>query len=143
MLNNKLLVLIVDDSFLMIEKIKELLRDCEGIGSLISASDYDEAIRLIDSAKPDVALLDINLPYKSGIEILRYIRHNNYPVKVIMLTNQGSDRYEELCKKIGSDHFLDKSTDFDNLFSILSAMAPRTSIDCSSSTTQFPVAPTT
>lgn len=122
MLYKKLVVLIVDDSLLIIDKIIQLLQDCEVIRKIIVSSDYDSAIKLIDSEKPDVALLDINLPYKSGIDILSYIRQGGHPVKVIMFTNEPTDQHKNLCLKIGADHFLDKSRDIETLLSIFSSL---------------------
>lgn len=122
MSNPKLLLLVVDDSALILHKIKELLQGCEAIERIITTQNFDDAISILDEEKPDVALIDINLADKSGIEILRHIRQKKYNTQVIMFTNDVSDSNKDLCSKIGADHFIDKSKDFDKLLSIFSTV---------------------
>src|SRR5947209_2024369 len=105
-------VLIVDDSRLIVTKITELLEDVKTITSLRACGSYAHAIRLINSIKPGVALLDINLPDKSGIDLLKYLKRHSPATTVIMFSNQSSDYYKSLCFKMGAHHFLDKSNDF-------------------------------
>ena len=123
MSNRKLLLLVIDDSALMLHKIEELLHDCEVIEKLITTQNFDDAISIIDEEKPDVALIDINLDGKSGIEILSHIKQKKINTKVIMFTNEVSDNHKELCFKTGADYFIDKSKDFDTLLPIFSTVA--------------------
>ena len=122
MQNKKLRVLIVDDSELVIKKIKELLEGCECIDQIITAPSYQRAVELIDLEKPDVVLLDINLPFKSGIDVLNYIKTKSYLTRIIMVTNQAGDYYKDLCFKLGADYFIDKSKHFDTLPVIISSV---------------------
>ncbi|GEO11179.1 response regulator [Segetibacter aerophilus] len=116
-------ILIVDDSKLIVSKITELLDDLEMATSLKSCGTYAHAVCLIDSSRPFVALLDINLPDKSGIELLQHVKMYSPETTVIMFTNQSSDYYKKLCFKMGADHFLDKSKDFDNIRHILASLS--------------------
>lgn len=50
------------------------------------ADDGEEAIRLITERKPDVALLDIDMPRKTGLQVLKHIKENRIKVKTILLT---------------------------------------------------------
>jgi DNA-binding NarL/FixJ family response regulator len=68
-----------------------------------------------------MVLLDINLPDKSGIELLRKIKKEYKKMKVFMITNQANDYYKEICKKLGADHFFDKSKDFNLIPDLISA----------------------
>ncbi|MCW3118341.1 MAG: response regulator transcription factor [Chitinophagaceae bacterium] len=123
MQNKKLLVLVVDDSQLIIDKIKELLEESDHIERIITSSYYEEAIELINAEQPDVALLDINLPFfKSGIDILRYIKQNFQKTKIIMFTNEASEYHKDLCLKLGASHFIDKSKDFDLLSEVVCSL---------------------
>src|SRR4051794_31745490 len=67
-------LLIVDDSPLIVKSMKELLEDIAGITSIESCGMYCEAINLLSTFNPAVVLLDINLPGKNGIVLLKYIR---------------------------------------------------------------------
>ena len=121
--NSNRLFLIVDDSELMREKIKELLEGSVRIKQVLTSNSYEEAIRLIHHQQPDVVLLDINLPFfKNGIDILRYIKQHFPAIKIIMFTNQTSEYHRDLCLKLGASHFLDKSKDFDALPGIINSL---------------------
>lgn len=106
------MVLIVDDNMNFINRMIGLLEDVENIGHIKSATNYDEACRLLETETPDVALLDINMPGKNGIELLKYIKHNNMTCEVIMITNHADTYYRQQCEELGAKHFLDKSNDF-------------------------------
>ncbi len=77
-----------------------------------------EALNMILRDCPDVILLDINLPGKSGLSILKEIKTQSQ-AKVIMLTNYSDEYYRSLCSRLGADHFLDKSTEFEKIPSLL------------------------
>ena len=102
----------VDDNMLFIERMVTMLDEIARPNDITIASDYNEAVRFIKEEIPDVVLLDINLPGKSGIEILKLIRSTGNECKVIMLTNHADDYYREQCREYGADFFLDKSNDF-------------------------------
>ena len=76
------------------------------------ASDYNSAMELLCTARHDILLLDINMPGKSGIELLRNIRAQTTVSEVVMLTNHSEDYYREQCRELGAKYFLDKSNDF-------------------------------
>ena len=50
------------------------------------AADGEEAWSLIEKQKPDVCILDIEMPYLSGLEVAAKIRHHNYPCKIMIMT---------------------------------------------------------
>ena len=122
MKTKNLVVLVVEDSLLIINRILNVLEEAENVKLVIHASNYSESIKMINEISADVVLLDINLPDKSGIELLRVIK-NRYPqTKVIMLTNHASDNYRELCSYMGADFFLDKSNDFEKIPEAISSI---------------------
>jgi DNA-binding NarL/FixJ family response regulator len=108
-------LLIVEDSPLIIKSIMELLEDVEGITSIESCGTYAEAISLLSTYNPAVVLLDINMPDKNGIVLLKYIKTFYPEITVIMVTNQNEDFYKNICLEIGAHYFLDKSNDFETL----------------------------
>ena len=116
----KLFVLMVDDNMGFVERMKGLLDEISQIGYINVASDYNEASMYVNEDKPDVVLLDINLPGKNGIEILKKIRISGHQCKVIMLTNHADEYYRQQCKELGADFFLDKSNDFAKVPDIIS-----------------------
>lgn len=119
MKNKNLSILIVDDNPGFIKRMKVILDELENVDSIHSAGDYEEAVIQLDRNKQDTILLDINLPGKSGISLLKKIKEGEMACKVIMLSNHSEDYYREQCKKLGAIHFLDKTTEFDLVPSIL------------------------
>ena len=109
------IVLVVEDSLLIIERILGLLSESSNIKMIIHAANYSESIKMINEIRADIVLLDLNLPDKSGIELLKEIKNNHPQMKVIVLTNHASDNYREICTYMGADYFFDKSSDFDKI----------------------------
>jgi DNA-binding NarL/FixJ family response regulator len=111
-MKKKLVVLIVDDNMNFVDRMIGLLDETDNIGYINVASNYDEARRLLVTDNPDIVLLDINLPGKNGIELLKIIKQHNKACEVIMITNHADDYYRQQCQELGARHFLDKSNDF-------------------------------
>lgn len=105
-------VLIVDDNIFFIGRVLGLLEEACHLKKIAVAHDYNEAIAALENENPDIVLLDINLPGKNGIEILREIRRRNKNYLIIMISNHDNEYYREQCKRLGAEHFLDKSNDF-------------------------------
>jgi DNA-binding NarL/FixJ family response regulator len=112
MKNEKKIVLVVDDSVLILERMIPMLEEIAAVQYVMHAGSYEEAVELLKEVTPDVALLDVQLPDKSGIELLRTIKANHREVTVCMVSNQANEYYRDICKKLGADHFFDKSKDF-------------------------------
>ena len=118
----KLIALIVDDSLIIIERFIEILNEMENIGMVLYASNYTEGLQLLEDLKPDIALLDINLPDKSGIDLLRIIHQRKLDIKVIMVTNQSTEHYKKVCSNLGAQYFFDKSNEFEQIPDIISTI---------------------
>ena len=121
-MDSKKNILIVDDSAIIIDRLELMLKGLENVQSVTHAGTYSDALSMISQHLPDIAILDINLPDKSGIELLRLIKKEYASVMVIMLTNQGDEYYKNLCKLWGAHHFLDKSTEFEKVPMIISSI---------------------
>lgn len=113
------MILIVDDNKKYISRIKELLVDAGNNDQIAEANDYDMAIKKFDQINPSIILLDMNMPGKSGIEVLRYIKDSGHNCKVIMVTNYTNDSYRKLCLEVGADHFLDKTREYNLIPSLV------------------------
>lgn len=118
----KKMVLIIDDSYLIIERLTDMLRELEAIGDITHALSGMDAMEILESRTPDVILLDINLPDTNGVELLRIIKEKYPGIIIIMLTNQANDYYRQLCMKMGADYFADKSEDFELIPGIISSL---------------------
>ena len=108
-------VLVVDDSVLIVERLVEMLKEVESVKQLFTAENYHEAVGVLSQRKPDLVLLDIHMPGKNGIDLLRFISSEYPETKVLMISNQVSEHYQRLCKQEGAIGFIDKSKDFDQI----------------------------
>ncbi len=111
-MNKGQVILIVDDNLNFVDRMISLLEEETNVSHTIVATDFEEAKIQLGLEKPDVVLLDINLPGKNGIDILKHIRENKYKCEVIMITNHFDEYYRQQCFELGAKHFIDKSNDF-------------------------------
>jgi len=118
----KFVLLIVDDSMSFIERMVSLLDEADNIGYINVARNYEEALKVFFEERPDVVLLDINLPDKNGIELLRSIRESRRNCEVIMVTNHTDKYYQQQCIELGANYFLDKTNDFELIPGIISKL---------------------
>ena len=116
-------MIIVDDSPLIVNRLVEMLNELTNLQWIKNAANYAEAIPLITENKPGILMLDINLPDKSGIEILRTVKDENPATIVIMITNQANEHYRRLCMNLGADYFIDKTKEFEQIAEIVAAIA--------------------
>jgi two-component system, sporulation sensor kinase E len=106
-------VLVVDDSAVIRTSVTGILRNL-GYDPLW-ASSGDEALGLLPAARADAILLDISMPGRSGIEILRYLTDNDSPVPVIMISGSGDIEQAVQCLKLGAYEYLTKPVDGNRL----------------------------
>jgi len=111
-MKRKLSLLIVDDNLNFMSRMISLLSEVDNVCAIHAAHNYDEAFMLLDK-KPDLALLDIQLPGKNGMVLLKGIKDSTKDCEVIMLTNCAGEYYREQCRKLGALRFFDKTNDFD------------------------------
>lgn len=112
-MNTKKTLLLVDDSLVVVDRLVPMLESLENVAFVIHAGSYEAAIEMLAGIRPDLVLLDIQLPDKSGIELLKKIRETDKEMVVIMISNHASPEYGRLCKKLGANHLFDKSSDFE------------------------------
>src|SRR5260221_14290063 len=105
-MNIKKTILIVDDSPLIIERLTELLQELDYVAVTLNAGNYEQAIKMLAKENIDIVFLDIQLPGKNGIAVLKFIKENYPQIKAIMLSNQATSYYRSLCKKEGALYFI-------------------------------------
>lgn len=106
----KIKVVITDDHKMVREGIKQLLELNESISVVGMASDGIECISSIKDTKPDLLLLDINMPVKNGLETLEEIKKSGLDVKVILLTVHNEVDYLLKAIEIGADGYVLKDS---------------------------------
>jgi DNA-binding NarL/FixJ family response regulator len=80
-------VCVIDDQTLVRQGIRSLLGLVDDIEVVSEAGDGDEAVRIVRDNKPDVVLLDVRMPVKSGLEVLQELNiANELPPTIILTT---------------------------------------------------------
>jgi two-component system response regulator DevR len=108
-----LTVYIVDDSKMMRERLTESVADIPGVKIVGQSGDPIETLDSIRKLQPDVVILDIRLPRRSGIEVLKDIKENPAAPIVIMVTNYPYRQYRQGCMAAGADYFFSKIDEFE------------------------------
>lgn len=83
---DKIKIIIADDHPVMLSGVKSVLLADPQIEIIAEAKDGNEALNLILKHQPDVALLDVEMPKMTGLEVVRRIQSENVKTKVIFLT---------------------------------------------------------
>lgn len=101
-------VLIVDDHTLTRRNVRELLRDYS-IQVCGEAENGKEAIEKVKQLRPDIVLLDINMPVMNGIQAAYEIRSLAPSTKLLFFTMYGGAEHKAAARLLGVDAFIDKS----------------------------------
>lgn len=104
-------VLIADDHKMVREGLRRILEFDGEIQVIDEADNGEECIKKIRSSKPDIVLLDINMPVMNGIEALQKIRKKKLKTKVIILTVHNEIEYLLRAVDIGIDGYVLKDSD--------------------------------
>ncbi len=111
-MKRSLSILIVDDNMNFVNRLIGLIRELERIAYIQVAENYEEACLFISDEIPDVVLLDINLPGKNGLDLLKKLKREAPACQVIMITNHSDDYYRQQCQDMGAGYFLDKTIEY-------------------------------
>jgi len=119
-------VLLIDDSVAILNRIQFLLQDVPCIEQIHTALNAFEGWEIITNKSPEIVLLDIQMPEKNGLELLKEIKQHYTAINVVMITNESTDYYKPICVKYGADFFLDKSNEFEYIPTIIEKIAKGT-----------------
>ena len=99
-------IIIVEDEPSLVFTLQDTLAS-EGYDVLI-AEDGDEAVHLVQEENPDLMILDLMLPSKSGFDVCREVRDQNYTFPIIMLTARDQEIDKVTGLNIGADDYITK-----------------------------------
>jgi DNA-binding NarL/FixJ family response regulator len=113
--SDRIRVLLADDHVMVRAGIRQLLEHSGDIQIIAEASDGETAQALILQHHPDVAVLDIQMPKASGIEVTRWARANLPDVGVLILTAYNDDPYIMAVLQAGANGYVLKTASPDEL----------------------------
>ena len=108
-------ILLADDHDLVRLGIKRLLADATGITVIGEAETGEEAVKLAKQLKPNICLLDANMPGIGGLEACRRIIRHNPDIRVIALTVHTDEPYPSRFLQAGASGYLTKGTGVDEM----------------------------
>lgn len=108
---NQIKVVIADDHLMVREGIKQLIELEGDIVVIGEAADGVECLNLIKTSKPDVVLLDINMPNMNGLQVLEKLSENHDDTKILILTIHNEVEYLMKAVDIGVNGYLLKDSD--------------------------------
>lgn len=117
-------LLIVDDSELIVDRLVASLEAIKGVEVLDRAGTVEEASEAVRTLRPDVVILDMQMPGGTGLDVLATMKRDQVSCVVIVLTNFAYPQYRKKCLASGANFFLDKSTEFDKVGDVLRSMLP-------------------
>jgi DNA-binding NarL/FixJ family response regulator len=111
----KIRILLADDHHIVRAGVRQLLESASDLQVIAEAGDGEEAQALIQKHKPDVAVLDVQMPKATGIEVTRWVRANMPEVGVLILTAYDDDPYVMAVLQAGANGYVLKTAQTDDL----------------------------
>jgi len=116
-------ILIVDDerrTLLLMERALRDLQDEHEDIEIVTASNGEEALQMIESDKPDLVYLDIMMPHVNGLDVCKTVKsqQETQDVYIVMLTAMGQEGDKQSAKDAGADLYLTKPFDPDKVVDI-------------------------
>lgn len=106
--NTRRLIMIVDDS-VTVRKVTSRLLERQGY-DIVTAKDGVDAIEQLENVKPDLMLLDIEMPRMDGFELTNLVRHHDMHsnLPIIMITSRTGEKHRERAFSLGVTHYMGK-----------------------------------
>ena len=112
-------LLVAEDQSMLRDALCQLLLLQEDVEDVLQAGDGQEAIRLLETHPVDIAILDIEMPIKTGLEVLEWAKRQRPQLKVVIVTTFKRPGYFERALKAGVDAYVLKERRITDLMSTL------------------------
>jgi len=104
------LILLADDHAVVRRGLRDILASAFHGAQFIEAGTGDEVLSVLRNSHCNVLVLDINLPGRSGVDVLREVKRLCPDIPVLMLSVQPEDQYAVRCLKAGASGYLNKDS---------------------------------
>ena len=112
-------LLVAEDQSMLRDALCQLLLLQEDVEEVLQAGDGQEAIRLLETHPVDIAILDIEMPIKTGLEVLEWAKSQQPQLKVVIVTTFKRPGYFERALKAGVDAYVLKERRITDLMATL------------------------
>ena len=116
-------VLLIDDSLPIRQRLRSLIEESGQARVVGEAGTVESALARFAALAPDAVVLDLQLADGTGYTVLEHIKRAAPGCTVIVMTNFAIPEYRERCALLRADHFLEKSTDFERVPTLLAGTA--------------------
>lgn len=116
-------IVIIDDHQLFREGVKRILDFEPSFEVIAEGDDGEEALAIVDAHKPDVVIMDINMPKVNGVEATKQLIEADEDTKVIILSIHDDENYVTHALKTGARGYLLKEMDADTLIEAVKVVA--------------------
>src|SRR5215510_8255682 len=116
-------VIIADDHTILREGLKQLLQAASDIEVVGEAVDGNEALQRMRATELDVLLLDLSMPGRSGMELIKLVKSEKPRVRVLVLSMHGEHQYAVRAIKAGASGYLTKDSAATQLLSAIRKVA--------------------
>ena len=120
---NPIRVMFTDDHLIVREGLRLILETADGIEIVGEASDGAECLRLVPEVKPDVILMDLQMPRMDGITAIGHLRSEHPEIAIVILTTFNEDDLMLRGLQAGARGYLLKDTNRENLLDTIQAAA--------------------
>ncbi|MCW8278612.1 response regulator transcription factor [Pseudomonas sp. PCH199] len=114
-------VLVVDDHPVIRGALKILLKAL-GFKRIHEASSGNEVLPMIREHKPEVVVLDLNIPSLDGLEVLARIKASDSGCRVVIFTSREAKFFQDRCMRAGAEAYVEKTNDLEHLQKAVSAV---------------------
>ncbi|KQZ83885.1 response regulator transcription factor [Pseudomonas sp. Root562] len=114
-------VLIVDDHPVIRGAVKIVLK-LEGYKRIYEASTGNEVLPMIREHQPELVILDLNLPFLDGLDVLARIKAGEVNCRVVVFTSQEPSFYQDRCMRAGAAAYVAKTNDLEHLHKAVHAV---------------------
>ncbi|MBN8577554.1 MAG: response regulator transcription factor [Cytophagales bacterium] len=119
---NPLKVFLVDDHKLVRDGIRAMLLGNLSFKIVGTAGNADEFFNKLPETQPDLCVVDIQLPGKSGVELAAWLKENYPKTKILVLTAMKEDAPVRACREIGVEGMISKDSGKDTYMEALEAL---------------------
>ncbi len=115
-------ILLVDDEVLLLRTLSNALRE-DGFDVLAASSAEDAERQMAKVEAVDVLVLDVKLPGKSGLDLLRERRDAGFQGRAVVMTAFDNPDSERVCRALSVDHYLRKPFDLGRMLDLVRELA--------------------
>jgi len=116
-------IVIADDHPIFRKGLRDTIETDPTLKIVAEAEDGEQALELIQTLKPEIAILDVEMPHKDGFEVIQEIQEKKLPVLVIFLTMYKDERFFNTAMNRGAKGYVLKESAVNDIITAIKSVA--------------------